>query len=125
MKNYLKSRKSEIHLKAYRVTTLTVMTPKPEIFEETSTEENTEEPQHVKQRKSAPWRRNADGTYNSKPSDPEYFKNYYRKKVMCRVQCEYCLKLIQKTKLQKHHNTLRCQAFQQRRVIGCPKNEAA
>ena len=82
------------------------MTPKPEIIEETSTEENTEEPHFVKQRKSAPWRRNADGTYNNKPSDPEYFENYYRSNVMCRVQCEYCLKLIQKTKLQKHHNTL-------------------
>ena len=25
------------------------------------------------------WRRNPDGTYNSKPSDPEYFKEYYHK----------------------------------------------
>ena len=97
------------------------MTHQPEIIEETSTEETSP----VKQRKSAPWRRNSDGAYNNKPSDPEYFKNYYRKNIMCRVECEYCSKLIQKTKLQKHHTTLRCQAFQQRRVIGCPKNEAA
>ena len=46
------------------------MTPKQEIIEETNTEEETP----VKQRKRAPWRRNADGTYNNKPSDPEYFK---------------------------------------------------
>ena len=97
------------------------MTPEPEIIEETSTEEHEEK---VKQKRSAPWRRNADGTYNNKPSDPEYFKNYYSKHILCRVQCEYCSKLIQKTKLRQHHNTLRCQAFQQRRVIGCPKNEA-
>ena len=28
--------------------------------------------------KNAPWRHNADGTYNNKPSDPEYFKKYWR-----------------------------------------------
>ena len=45
------------------------MNPEPEIIEETSTEETP-----VKQKRCAPWRRNADGTYNNKPSDPEYFK---------------------------------------------------
>ena len=101
MKNHLKSRKSEIHLKAYRVTTLTVMTPEPEIIEETSTEEE----HRVKQRKSAPWRRNADGTYNNKPSDPEYFQKYYKNNIVCPIQCVYCLKMVQKTKLQRHQNS--------------------
>ena len=27
------------------------------------------------------WRRNPDGTYNDKPSDPEYFKKYYHAKL--------------------------------------------
>ena len=94
------------------------MTPEPEIIEETSAEEH----EKVKQKRSAPWRRNADGTY--KPSDPEYFKKYYGR-VACPIQCVYCLKMVNNTKLQRHQKSLRCQAFQQRRVIGCPKNEAA
>ena len=92
------------------------MTPKPEIIEETSTEEEHEregkvscssatlheQQQPVKQKRSALWRRNADGTYNNKPSDPEYFKNYYRNNVMCPIQYVYCLKMVQKTKLQRY-----------------------
>ena len=67
------------------------MTPQPEIIEETSTEEEHEHGQPVKQKRSAPWRRNADGTYNNIPSDPEYFTKYYNR-VACPIQCVYCLK---------------------------------
>ena len=36
--------------------------------------------------KNAPWRHNADGTYNKNPSDPEYFKKILErkfKKIVC------------------------------------------
>ena len=38
------------------------------------------------------WRRNPDGTYNDKPSDPEYFKKYYHAKLKTPGEwvCEYC-----------------------------------
>jgi hypothetical protein len=38
------------------------------------------------------WRRNPDGTYNDKPSDPEYVKKYYHAylKNPGEYECEYC-----------------------------------
>ena len=63
------------------------------------------------------WRRNPDGTYNDKPSDPEYFKKYYHAKLKTPGEyvCEYCeISLFTKRNLIRHNQkSKRCKKFRQ------------
>ena len=40
------------------------------------------------------WRYNLDGTYNNKPTDPNYFKNYWRTHYKKKYICLFCDKKI-------------------------------
>ena len=52
---------------------------------------------------------NEDGTYNSKPIDPQYFKNYYQKHLKQPFQCPDCKRMISsKSNLSKHRSTRIC-----------------
>jgi len=55
------------------------------------------------------WRVRDDGTYDNRPSDPDYFKTYYQRKVKQPVECKYCGMMISgKANLSKHSKTKRC-----------------
>ena len=55
------------------------------------------------------WRRKSDGTYDNRPSDPDYFKKYYERKVKQPVQCKYCGTMMSdKSNLSKHYKTKKC-----------------
>ena len=49
------------------------------------------------------WRRNPDGTYNNKPSDPEYFKKYYNENIKTQgvQKCVYCERLFKNNQLKQ------------------------
>ena len=51
------------------------------------------------------WRRNPDGTYNDKPSDPEYFKKYYHEQFKTQgvQKCVYCERLFNNKQLLNKH----------------------
>lgn len=52
-----------------------------------------EETQIVNKRITAPERYLPDGTYNTKPLSPTYFKDYYQK-TKADVACEHCLSIF-------------------------------
>ena len=52
--------------------------------------------------KRAPWRNNSDGTYNNKPIDDNYFRDYYRTKLCEKITCDICNKEISKGHFVKH-----------------------
>jgi hypothetical protein len=59
--------------------------------------------------KNAPWRHNADGTYNNKPSDPEYFKKYWREHFKKEYICIHCdKKLLNTEKIKRHEMSHLC-----------------
>ena len=50
-----------------------------------------------------------DGTYDSKPLDPEYFSKYYQKKLSTPFKCPDCGRTISsKSNLSKHRQTNVC-----------------
>ena len=52
---------------------------------------------------------NKDGSYNSKPLDPQYFKKYYETKLKQPYKCPVCHKVISsKSNLSKHQQTEKC-----------------
>lgn len=64
-------------------------------------------PQHCNS-KSSRW--NCDGTYNSKPLDPNYFNNYYREKLAKPIKCPDCGKVLSsKSNLSKHRKRNICE----------------
>jgi hypothetical protein len=51
----------------------------------------------------------ADGTYNKKPLDPNYFTKYYQQKLTTPFTCPDCGRTItSKSNLSKHRQTNRC-----------------
>ena len=54
------------------------------------------------------WRKNADGTYNNKPSSPTYFKDYYNAKLAFKVECPLCGRIVGQQKLKLHQATRKC-----------------
>lgn len=82
-----------------------------ELYEEPITQTSEEEP---KQTTSSRW--NEDGTYNSKPLDKNYFKNYYQNKLACKIDCPDCGRKISKTNLSKHRQTAICKNIRNRNV---------
>ena len=54
-------------------------------------------------------RRNPNGSYNSKPLDKNYFRNYYKKNLSTPFQCPDCgRKISSKSNLSKHRQTAVC-----------------
>ena len=55
-----------------------------------------------------------DGSYDSKPLDPDYFNKYYKKNLCTQLDCPKCgKKLSSKSNLAKHQKTIRCQKLSQ------------
>jgi predicted RNA-binding Zn-ribbon protein involved in translation (DUF1610 family) len=55
------------------------------------------------------WRWNEDGTYNSKPNDPNYFNNYLKNKTkFIKYTCDYCGSTVERYKKARHFRTTRC-----------------
>ena len=72
----------------------------------TSSEE--EEDKHTK----GQWRRQANGYYNKKPNDEDYFKKYYQGKTKSSCICDVCgYNLSCKSNLSKHKKTKRCMSY--------------
>ena len=62
-------------------------------------------------------RRRADGTYDDKPLDPNYFQNYYRSNLSKPFKCPDCGRTISnKTNLSKHRNTKVCEKHRNQRL---------
>ena len=55
-------------------------------------------------------RRLQDGSYNNKPSDPEYFNKYYHTKGAELTTCYRCGMACRKNYLSKHVKTDKCTA---------------
>ena len=53
-------------------------------------------------------RRLPDGSYNNKPSDPEYFNNYYHTKGVELTTCYKCGAACRKNYLSAHTKTKKC-----------------
>ena len=65
----------------------------------------------VKPKHTSRWKTN--GTYDTKPLDPDYFKKYYQSKLKTPFTCPDCGKTIaNKTNLSKHRNTKKCRNSQ-------------
>ena len=55
-------------------------------------------------------REKPDGTYDSKPNDPNYFQNYYQKNLKTPFTCLDCGRTISsKSNLSKHRHTKICE----------------
>ena len=79
---------------------------------ETPVETPDDVPTVITKKKNSPalWRHNADGSYNNKPNDPEYFKKYYQEKIKGKPHtCEFCLSVLsQPSKLPRHLRSAKC-----------------
>ena len=69
-------------------------------------------PQQPKTYKGKPvdasWRQCPDGTYDNRPSDPEYFKNYYNTHYKgVKVKCEICQSELVIQQLRRHQKISR------------------
>ena len=53
----------------------------------------------------------ADGSYDKKPLDPDYFKKYYMNKMACPSQCDICGKEMTISSINRHKKTNMCQVF--------------
>jgi hypothetical protein len=54
-------------------------------------------------------RRLPDGTYNSKPTDPDYFTKYYHEKNSLDVMCLSCGAHHNKSNMSRHMKSKKCQ----------------
>ena len=52
-----------------------------------------------------------DGTYDNKPCDPNYFRDYYRNKLSIKTACDICGKEVTKARLRTHKQSAVCQVF--------------
>ena len=50
----------------------------------------------------ADWRRRPDGTYNNRPNDPDYYKNYMKNYKNDKVQCDICRSVLVSRNLERH-----------------------
>ena len=64
-------------------------------------------PQGKRQRR-AEWRHNPDGTYNNKPTDPDYFRTYYHLNLSCPTACSLCGRKVAIQKMARHQATKVC-----------------
>ena len=71
------------------------------------------EEQQIKKEKvrKAEWRYNEDGTYNNKPISNTYFRDYYREKIACKVECVLCGRMVGKQKIHLHKLTNLCTRY--------------
>ena len=53
-------------------------------------------------------RRREDGTYNNKPTDPDYFNKYYHTKGREMTTCPQCGAGVRKNYLTNHMNLKKC-----------------
>ena len=53
-------------------------------------------------------RRKPDGSYDNKPTDPHYFRDYYRNKLSGKCPCDVCGKDVVGVKLKRHQQTNTC-----------------
>ena len=78
--------------------------------------EQTNEPIIKKERKkvekTALWRYNEDGSYNSKPIAESYFRDYYRKNATHHVNCCFCNKSVVFHDIKRHHRSKKCSIIQ-------------
>ena len=59
-----------------------------------------------------------DGTYNKKPLDPDYYKNYWKTKLASvKVECPRCGTLTGKCKIARHYTTALCIQKTQDRIV--------
>ena len=76
--------------------------------EQITSSEEEEEEKHTK----GQWRRQANGYYNKKPNDEDYFKKYYKGKTKSSCICDVCgYNLSCKSNLSKHKKTKRCMSY--------------
>ena len=62
--------------------------------------------------RSAPWRHNADGTYNKRPIDEKYYYNYFKEHHHHPIQCELCDRVLKCCDgLKRHQKTTICQKY--------------
>ena len=60
-----------------------------------------------------PVRRLADGTYKNKPSDPNYFRNYYQEKLKAKkITCLFCRREVMLCKMDRHLSSKYCRELQ-------------
>ena len=62
-------------------------------------------------------RRKEDGTYDNKPLDPHYFRDYYRNKLSCKGTCEICGKEIVKVRIGRHQQTMKCRMLVLNKIV--------
>lgn len=55
-----------------------------------------------------PARHLPDGTYNSKPLDPDYFRKYWHEKLTVHIDCPRCGKSTGKGKIARHFKSAAC-----------------
>ena len=49
-----------------------------------------------------------DGTYDSKPCDPNYFRDYYKNTLSVKCKCDRCGRMVCKARLVSHRTTDLC-----------------
>ena len=70
-----------------------------------------EEPTQVKKKMGKPRTTNRlkeDGSYDNKPCDPHYFRDYYRNKLSMKCACELCGSEVAKGKMTRHKKSVKC-----------------
>ena len=75
------------------------------------------EPRRARGRPRNPNRVNADGSYNRKPLDPDYFKTYYKRRKKM-VACEICGKEVMDSYLRMHQTTSGCMRVAYNNALG-------
>ena len=53
-------------------------------------------------------RKSEDGTYDKSPLDPNYYRKYWSSK-RCNEECKICGTTVDKTSMNRHHKTFKCQ----------------
>ena len=61
---------------------------------------------------TAPHRHRADGTYDSRPNDPDYFRKYYQERTLRDIPCPNCgCNIKDATRKARHMRTKKCMNF--------------
>ena len=53
----------------------------------------------------------ADGSYDHKPTDPNYFRDYYRNKLSVKCLCDRCGRTICKARVNRHQDSDICKVI--------------
>ena len=61
-----------------------------------------------KRKEDASWRRRPDGTYNTAPKDPAYFRIY----MMQKIACPLCTMITRRGHMSRHKKTALCMKVQ-------------